>query len=72
MCSQFLLNHPIFGKTELKLAFASIFRKNDEKMARKKTYRLKLEFFKTDRKMKNIIRHIFISIIVHPILVHFR
>ena len=35
LCSQFLLNHPIFGKTGLKLAFASIFKKkNDEKMAR--------------------------------------
>ena len=46
--------------------------KRDEKEARKKTYRLKLEFYNTDKKMKNIIRLIFISMIMHPNFMHFR
>ena len=32
--------------------------KNDEKMPREKTYWLELQFYNTDRKMKNIIRRI--------------
>ena len=34
--------------------------KSDEKVAPKKTYRFKLEFYNTDRKIKNVIRHIFV------------
>ena len=41
-------------------------------MAREKTYRLKLDFYNTDREMKNTIRRIFPSIIMHPIFMHFR
>ena len=33
----FLLNHPIYRKTELNRVFMSILDKNDEKMAREKT-----------------------------------
>ena len=43
-----------------------------KKKAREKTYRLKLEFYNADRKMKNIIRLIFISLIMRPIFMHFR
>ena len=46
--------------------------KSDEKVVREKTYLLKLEFYNTDRKMKSIIRCIFISIIMHPNFIHFR
>ena len=35
----------------------------DEKVAREKAHRLKLEFYHIDRKMKNIIHDIFISIV---------
>ena len=41
-------------------------------MASDKTYLLALEFYNIDRKMKSIIRYIFISIIMHPNLMHFR
>ena len=44
----------------------------DEKVAREKTYLLKLKFDNTDRKMKRIIKRIFISIVMHPNLLHFR
>ena len=68
----FLLDHPIFEKTELKMSICDNFRiKSDEKVAREKTYRLKLEFYNTHGKMKNIIRSIFISIIMHPSFIHF-
>ena len=46
--------------------------KSDVKEAREKTYRLKLEFYNTDRKMKNINRRIFTSVIMHLIFMHFR
>ena len=42
-----------------------------EKVACEKSYLLKLEFYNTDRKMKKIIRHIFTSLITHPIFMHF-
>ena len=45
--------------------------KSNEKVAHEKTYWLKLEFCYTDRKMKNIIRRIFSSIIMHPNFMHF-
>ena len=35
-------------------------------------YLLKFEFYNTDRKMKSIFRHIFISVIMHPNFMHFR
>ena len=41
-------------------------------MAREKTYRLKLDFYNTDREMKNTIRRVFPSIIMHPNSMHFR
>ena len=40
----FLLNHLIFEKTELKWALRQFSDESDEKVARKKAYRLKLEF----------------------------
>ena len=46
--------------------------KGDEKVVHEKTYLLKLEFYNTDRKMKSIIRCIFISLIMHPNFMHFR
>ena len=46
--------------------------KSDEKMASEKTYWLKLEFYNTDRKMKNITRRFFISVTTHPNFMHFR
>ena len=45
--------------------------KKSEKLAREKTYWLKLEFYNTDRKVKNIIRRISISIIMHPSFMQF-
>ena len=60
MSTVFLLNHPIFEKTELKMSICDNFRiKSDEKVALEKTYRLKLEFYNTDKKLKNIIRRVF-------------
>ena len=41
-------------------------------MVSEKTYPLKLAFYNTDRKIKNIIRRIFNSIIMHPNFMHFR
>ena len=41
-------------------------------MASEKTYRLKLEFYNTVRKMKNFIERIFISMTMHPNFMHFR
>ena len=38
----------------------------------RKIYWLNLEFYNTDRKMKNIIWRIFISIIMHPNFMHLR
>ena len=55
----FLLNHLIFEKTELKWALRQFSDESDEKVVRKKAYRLKLEFYNTDRQLKNIIRRIF-------------
>ena len=53
--------------------FESILDKNDEKVVHEKTYRMKLEFYDTDRKMENVSGYIFISIIMHPNLkMHFR
>ena len=43
-----------------------------KKVALMGIYRLKLEFYNTDRKMKNILRHIFISIIMRPNFMHCR
>ena len=43
-----------------------------KKLVPEKTYLVKLEFYNTDRKMKSIIRCIFISIIMHPNFMHFR
>ena len=45
--------------------------KSKEKVACEKTYQSKLEFYNTDRKMKNSIRRIFISIIMHPNFMYF-
>ena len=44
--------------------------KSDEKVVYEKTYQLKLKFYNTDRKMKSIIRHILISIMMHPNYMH--
>ena len=41
-------------------------------MANENTYHLKLELYNIDRKMKNIIRCIFISMIMHQNFPHFR
>ena len=46
--------------------------KRDEKVVRENTYLLKLEIYNIDRKMKSIIRGIFISIIMYPNFMHFR
>ena len=46
--------------------------KMNKKVAHEKTYRLKLEFYNTERKMKNIIRRIIISIIMYPNFIQFR
>ena len=46
--------------------------KRDEKVARHKIYQLKLEFYNTDRKMKNTNRRAFISITMHPNFMQFR
>ena len=67
-----LLNIPIFQKIESKKHSSQFSDKSDEKMAFEKTYWLKLEFYNTDRKMKNIITCVFISISMHPNFVHFR
>ena len=45
---------------------------SDEKVVREKTYCLKLEFYNTDRKMKNIIRRNFTAIIMQPNFIDFR
>ena len=45
--------------------------KSDGKMVCEKSYQLKLEFYNIDRKMKNVIRPIFISIIMHLNFMHF-
>ena len=52
--------------------FRQFLGKSDKKVTRDKTYVLKLEFYGTDRKMKIIIRRIFILIIMYPIFMHFR
>ena len=41
--------------------------KSAEKVACEKTYRLKLEFYSTERKLKNIIKRILTSLIMHPL-----
>ena len=48
------------------------FDKSDEIVVREKTYLPKLDFYKIDRKMKSIIRCIFISIIMHQNFMPFR
>ena len=50
---------------------SQFFDKSDEKVVREKIYLLKLELYNTDRKMKNIIRGIFGSVITHPNFMHF-
>ena len=68
---RFLLNRSIFEKT-IKKHSSQFSDKREEKVIRENTFLLKLDFCNADRKMKNIIRCIFISIIMHPNFVHFR
>ena len=44
--------------------------KRDEKVVREKLCRLKLKIYNTDRKMRSIIRFIFILIIMHSNFMH--
>ena len=44
--------------------------KRDEKVVRKKTYRLKDDVYNTDKKIKNIIIRVFISTIIPPNFMH--
>ena len=73
MFAVFLLNQPIFEKKQSLNEHLRLFSdKSGERMVREKTYRLKLEFYNTDRKMKSIIRRVFFSIIMHLNFMHFR
>ena len=68
----FLLNRPNLKKHSQNEHLNQFSDKSDEKVAREETYLLKLKFYNTDRKMKSIVRRIFISKIVHPNFMHFR
>ena len=45
--------------------------KNVEKVERKKIYRLKIEFYNTDRKTKNVFKHVFTRIDMPTNLIRF-
>ena len=52
--------HTIFEEKKFRNEhLIQILDKNDENVTRGKTFRLKLEFYNTETKMKNVIRHIF-------------
>ena len=70
---RFSLKQPNIRKYCIKMnAWVNFRKKRDEKVVREKKYLLKLEFFNTVRKMKNIIRCLFISVIMHPNFTHIR
>ena len=69
---RFSVKNPVIRKNRVKKKHLNQFSdKSDKNLIRKKTHLLKLEFCNADRKMKGIIRCIFISIIIHPNFIHF-
>ena len=61
----FLVHRPISEKRGQIEHLSHFSNKSEEKFACE-TYRLKLEFYNTNRKIKNVNRRIFNSIIMHP------
>ena len=62
----------LFEKQSQNEHLSQISDKRDEKVVHEKTYLMELEFYNTDGKIKNIIRCIFISIIMHTNFMLFR
>ena len=69
---RFSFKLPNTRKDKMKLSIWVIFRIKVMKKWYEKIYLLKLKFFKTERKMKSIIRCIFILRIIHPNFMKFR
>ena len=68
---RFSVKPPYIRKNSQNAHLGQFSNKRDEKVVCKKTYLLKLEFYNTERKMKNIIRRIYTLIIMNPNFMHF-